>query len=115
MNELYVMNRLAYIRLCLLKGASCTMAREELLKLEHEIFAGMEGTPISVDDWVMVTPYISAMGHLDPPIQHFEVTFGVGTYTDLLWEIYQETGRYEDMTRWLKHAAWERLKKEGGI
>jgi hypothetical protein len=26
-----------------------------------------------------------------------------------LWLAYQRSGKYEDMTRWLKHAAWERL------
>ncbi len=26
-----------------------------------------------------------------------------------LWLAYQKSGKYEDMTRWLKHAAWERL------
>ena len=28
------------------------------------------------------------------------------------WEEYQRTGRYEDMTRWLKHRAWEKIHQD---
>ena len=28
------------------------------------------------------------------------------------WERYQRTGRYEDMTTWLKHKAWEKIHQD---
>lgn len=28
------------------------------------------------------------------------------------WEEYQRTGRYEDMTSWLKHRAWEKIHQD---
>jgi hypothetical protein len=28
---------------------------------------------------------------------------------ECLWDVYQRTGRYEDLTRWLKHRAYGKL------
>lgn len=32
--------------------------------------------------------------------------------SDNFWNKYQKTGSYEDMTQWLKHAAYERIEYE---
>ena len=42
--------------------------------------------------------YTSLLADLDAEIGVME--------TAEFWDIYQKTGRYEDMTRWLKHRAW---------
>lgn len=43
-----------------------------------------------------------------------DIYFGHRKLTAIdLWETYQKSGSYEDMTRWLKHAAWERIEEEG--
>jgi hypothetical protein len=41
----------------------------------------------------------------------YEGSFAVRTFTEMLWEVYQKSGSYEDMCRWLKHRAWERIDK----
>lgn len=111
MNELMVIQNIWIIRHRLLAGVDVSIVAAELGDLAMGMERGVGGTPITARDWESAFEYL-ATGHLDPPIQHFEMTFGVGTYTDLLWDIYQSTGRYEDMTGWLKHAAWERLEGE---
>ena len=44
-------------------------------------------------------------------IKDEKIEISVGVFLDPLWEVYQKSGSYEDMCRWLKHAAWERITK----